>query len=668
MKRHEVLFQPEGIRVLVAAGQTVMEAANEAGIILNNACGGAGVCRKCAVELDGGGETVLACQCRVERDLGVTVPVGSRFFAQKILQTGLTPRAQVNPTLSKYSVQLEAAHLKDLRGDLARLIDAVNEQREETPGIKPGASEKAVQKKTWPRSALAMPPTVANDNGLIDSIAPTALAQLPEMLRTNDYRLTAVCRGGRIIAIEPGDTQTSLYGMAVDVGTTTVVAYLVNLADGRVVATAAETNPQIPFGDDVISRIEYTRLHEHGLHRLHRCIVDGVNGLIERLVEQAGIKGESIYEVTAAGNTTMQHLLAGVPVLAIAQAPYVSVFSSGITLRAGDLGLNVCREADVYLLPGVAAHVGGDAAAVAMSVGLGTLGEMTEKTWPRSALAMPPEITENPEKTIKKHGQDGHATAAIALDIGTNGEIVMAGGGRLAACSTAAGPAFEGARIHQGMRGAAGAIERVVIRGDHVEHQTIGGGKPVGICGSGLIDAIAEMLNAGILDSSGRLSRGEDLLATVGPAIRDRVIDYQGAPAFMLAAGDETQHGRPIVLTQRDIREAQLGKAAIAAGMSILMKHLGIELDSVERIYLAGAFGNYIRPENARRIGLLPAMGIEKIQFVGNAAGTGAIEVLCSRDIRRYNECLASRIEYVELAGREEFMRIFSDSMFFPER
>ena len=432
--------------------------------------------------------------------------------------------------------------------------------------------------------------------------------------------------------METGDTTGALFGLAADIGTTTVVTSLVNLINGQTIAVASETNPQVTFGDDVISRIEHTRANPNGLQQLHHRIVDCLNRLIAQLCEKSPVKPWQIYELAVAGNATMQHLLLGIPVEQIAQAPYVSAVCSAVNVPAEALGLDIHPQGNVYVMPSVAAHIGGDTVAVALATSMRT------------------------SNTIN-----------LALDIGTNGEIVLGNAQRLFACSAAAGPAFEGARIAHGMRAAAGAIEQLHIS-DDVDISVIGGDKPVGICGSGLIDAIAELLNAGILDATGRILTGAELPDDLPAALGRRVIEQNGAPAFVLASDQQTKNGKTLALTQRDIRQAQLGKAAINAGITALLNRADISLDQIDQVFLAGAFGNYIRPASARRMGLLPDLPLEKIRFVGNAAAVGAKQVLLSSQARQSAEQTATAIAYLELAGHPEFQDLFSESMFFPEK
>lgn len=429
------------------------------------------------------------------------------------------------------------------------------------------------------------------------------------------------------------DADAEGHAVAVDIGTTTVVASLLDLSRGDALATASATNPQNIYGADVISRITHATTRPRGTRELQERVIEAINALLDDLIRRAGIGREQIRALTVVGNTTMTHLFLGVRPDGLSRAPYEATFTEARTVRAGDLGLAVPPTADVHVLPGIGGFLGADTVAVALATRLQELPGWT-----------------------------------LALDIGTNGELLLAGDGRIWATSTAAGPAFEGAQISSGMRAVAGAIERVRLGDDDIVLQVIGGGPPLGICGSGLIDAVAALLQSGVLDPSGRL-RTADELAGAPPALRDRVIRVDGQNAFVLArAADGPGPGAeagPVLLTQGDIRQLQLGKGAILAGARLLLREVGIEESRLDRVLLAGAFGNYIDPASARRIGLLPDVPLSRIVPVGNAAGAGAQEAALSRRRRRQAEELARAIVHVPLAERPEFQGEFVRAMRF---
>lgn len=431
------------------------------------------------------------------------------------------------------------------------------------------------------------------------------------------------------VSLDPTDTVGRLCGAAFDVGTTTIVGTLLDLARGDQLATSARANPQIPLGDDVIARIGHAG--NGGLRQLQSLVVRCLNDMIAEMCARVGLPRESVYEVSVAGNTTMNHLLLGIDPTPLAHAPYRAVLLEGRTTPAEELGIRIRPGAPVYTLPNIAGYVGGDTVGVILASGM--------------------------------HEYDG---VQLALDIGTNGEIVLGGRGRLVACSTAAGPAFEGARIRHGMRAASGAIEKVLIDSD-VRLNVIGGHRPRGLCGTGVIDAIAALLDVGVIDSSGRMLTRDELPSGVPEAVKSRVSERGGQPCFELARPEESATHESICLTQRDVREVQLGKGAVRAGTSIILREYGIAAGDVERVLLAGAFGNFIRASSAIHIGLLPGELRDRVEFIGNAAGTGAKMVLAGRTCREAAERIARSTEYIELAGRADFQAEFAEAMMFPE-
>jgi uncharacterized 2Fe-2S/4Fe-4S cluster protein (DUF4445 family) len=530
MKHCEVIFKPDGQRISIHAGATLVEAAGQAGIVLNTACGQRGICGKCVVQLEPGGEKVLACQYRIADDITVTVPAESRFFEHKILSQGLEVRGKICP-------------------DVYRKYLAENS-----------------------------------------------------------------C--GRIL------------GVAVDIGTTTVVAKLIDMSNGECLATEAVINPQSRYGDDVISRIAYA-LTDEKLAELHNVIVDCIRELTAKLCRQAKTDAKQVYEICVVGNTTMNHLFLELPVSQLGQAPYKAFSVEAKDVSAGKLFPGINAAGNVHTVENITGFVGSDTVAAALATDVNLADEVT-----------------------------------LLVDIGTNGEVVLGTKEKLYAASCAAGPAFEGARISCGSRAMDGAIEAVIVNVEDIDLDVIGNGKARSICGSGLIDAAAIMLDLGIIDTSGKFVERERLRKHLPPAIFSRVIGWNGRPAFVLAYG--RKEGEPkVVLTQKDIRETQLAKAAIRAGIRLLQKKIGLEDSDIKHILLAGAFGNYIRRESALRIGLLPSVPIERIRFVGNAACSGAEMALLSSEARKSAGELARRIEYVEIAHEKEFETVFADSMLF---
>ena len=530
MKHFTITFKPDDKQISIHAGATLVEAAEQAGIILNTVCGGKGTCKKCLVKIGPDAQEVLACQHHIQSDLTVTIPNSSRFFEQKILEHGI-----------------------DTKIDLAATI------------------HEKYQAKAAP---------------------------------------------------------DKIFGIAVDIGTTTVVTKLINMTDGQCLATEAVLNPQSRYGDDVISRIAYAQTDEK-LAELQKTIIDCINDLTTKLCKKTSIDANHIYEMCVVGNTTMNHIFLKLPVTQLGQAPYKAFSLDAHDLPAGELALRINPAGNIHTVENIAGFVGSDTTAVALAVDINSAEEMT-----------------------------------LVVDIGTNGELVLGTKSKLYAASCAAGPALEGARITCGSRAAQGAIEAVVVNGDDIDLDVIGNCPARSICGSGLIDAVAVMLNLGIIDATGRFVEPQKLKDKLPSAIFSRIIEQDGQLAFCLNRAANVSE-RKVFLTQKDIRETQLAKAAIRAGIRLLQKRIGLEDCDIEHILLAGAFGNYIRKKSALRIGLLPAVPAEKIRFVGNAAVSGARMILLNRHCREMAGKLARKIEYIEIAHEPEFQDVYADSMFF---
>lgn len=528
MNHYKVTFGPKGETVSIHAGATLLEAAAQAGIILNAVCGGAGTCGKCTVILQPEGRKVLACTFKVQGDLTVEVPSDSIYFQERILQHGIDREVVIAPGIHQH---------------------------------------------------------------------------LPELKDVEH-----------------------LFGVALDIGTTTVVAKLVDMSNGDCTATAAVANPQISFGDDVVSRIAYGETDE-GLDKLHASIIACVNSLIDELCADAKLDCEHIYEVTVAGNTTMNHIFLKFPVRQLGQAPYEAYSTKAEDRNSAEMGININPRGNVHVIEGISGFVGSDITAVAVAVGMDEVEKMT-----------------------------------LVVDIGTNGELILGTRDRMYSASCAAGPALEGARIRSGSRAVDGAIEAVVINDNDIDLDVIGDSEPRSICGSGLIDAISVLLELGLLDETGRFVEKDAVKGKLPEAIVNRLIEQDGQWGFALADGD--QNG-PVILTQRDIRETQLAKAAIRAGIVLLQKKAGITDADLDQVLLAGAFGNYIRRESALKIGLLPDVPLEKVHFIGNAASSGARMVLISSECRKLAADIVEKIEYVEIAHQTEFQMVFAEALMF---
>lgn len=416
-----------------------------------------------------------------------------------------------------------------------------------------------------------------------------------------------------------------ILGLAVDIGTTTVVAKLIDMTNAKTLATESDLNPQIRYGDDVVSRIAYAD-SEAKFHILQQMIVECLNTLIKRLCKVSECNTKNIYEVCAVGNTTMNHILLQWPIHQLGQAPYEAHSLEAADISAAHLGLDVNPNANVHTVENIAGFVGSDTIAVGLAV------EIASATQP-----------------------------TLVVDIGTNGELLLNTGHKLYSASCAAGPALEGGRITCGSRAVEGAIEAVVLNANDIDIDVIGNCPPRSICGSGLIDAVAVILDLGIIDKTGRFLQSDQLKRKLSQPLADRLIVDDGRLAFCLADTPQAK----VILTAADIRQVQLAKAAIGAGIKLLQKKAALADDDIERILLAGAFGNYIRRKNAVRIGLLPDIRHDRIRFVGNAASSGAQMILLSSNCRKLAGKLAADIEYVEIAKETDFSDIYADSMIF---
>lgn len=609
-----VLFEPEGRRVTVEPGTTILEAARGAGVGVRSECGGEGSCGTCRVIVEdqsGLGRVSederrhlkpsevrrgyrLSCRASIRGDAVVFIPPETRVGLRRVQTEGLERPVKLEPLVRKFHLRLPRPSLRDLRPDLERLLDSL-----------------------W--DAASVRPVVDLE----------LLRGLPEALRRADWDVTvAVWDGRRVVSVEEGDTVGALYGFSVDIGTSKIVGYLVDLNSGAVASVESRENPQVAHGEDVLSRVSYAVGARGGLRRLQRLVVEAVNGLVSDSCEEAGVDPRRVYEVTVVGNTAMHHLFLGIPPRHLALAPYVPAVKAPLDIEARSLGLQVNPRGNVHVLPVIAGFVGADAVADILATGL--------------------------------HESD---ETRLLMDVGTNGEVFVGNRGDIVSCSCAAGPAFEGMHIRHGMKAVTGAIERLRIDPEthEVKYETIGGGRPVGLCGSGVLDAVAEMFRCGILNRQGGFT-GD------ARSPRLRRIDGERETEFVVAWREETGTGQEITVSRQDIQEAQLAKAAMHTGAALLMEEKGLTEADLDRVYVAGAFGGYLNPESARLIGLIPDVPPEKIRFVGNTAISGAKMALVSREAREEAKRLARRVRYVELMTVPGFSREFASSMFLPHR
>ncbi|MCL4407316.1 MAG: ASKHA domain-containing protein [Thermotogae bacterium] len=576
----------------VGDGANLFEFLISNGIYVPSTCGGRHICGKCKVEVSTDQKTGkdeerfltdsekqmhirLACFVKVDSDMEVRVPAEKQA---NILTEGMYALRDVNPRIKKRSLILSKPSLQDQRDDLKRITDEIGDVK----------------------------------------VPLNVLKKIPVILENNDHRIKYVTRKGELISVEPFESN-KVYGIAVDIGTTTIAAYLEDLRSGEKIDVYSSMNPQRIFGADVITRIDHTIRKAEGLDEIQKVMTEELNKIVDEFCKRNGIDVENVYEIAIAGNTTMIHLAFGIPAKNIANAPFIPAFTSAIEIKANEIGVKINPQGYILSLPSVASYIGADIVADILS------SRMYEKD----------EIS-------------------LLLDIGTNGEIVLGNKDKLVACSAAAGPAFEGTEITFGTGGVIGAIDHVDLT-KHPAYTTIGGEAPSGICGSGIVDAISEMTKFGIIDTTGKMCSKDEI--NLDGDISQRIIQYKGEPAFLI---DDK-----ICITQGDVRQIQLAKGAIYAGIKVLMKKAGINFEDIKKVYIAGGFGNYIDPDAASQIGLIPKSLTDKVIQIGNAAGSGAIMALVSDNELKTAIEIAKRVEYIELSNTDEFQEEFMNGMYF---
>ena len=620
----KITFLPDKKNINVNKETTILEALESVGINIDTPCGGKGICGKCKVLVVEGITTAssiekkflseeemgkgfrLACQTKLFKDAIIEIPLEIKLDFEKVYSTNL--KGDINHIKNNFAID---SNLKKVFLDLRK--PSLDDQRSDWQRIKDRLSLSEVE----------------NISNLKISIE--TLRKMPNLIRKANFKVTVTILNNEIIDIENGETTNNSYGIAFDIGTTTVAGYLIDLRTGVELSAVAKTNPQIIYGEDVISRIEFIQRQKNGLEKLQNEVINTLNKIIRETTKKAKIDKKNIYKTVIVGNTCMHHLFLGLNPINLAPSPYIPVISESLSLKVKDIpGLSLNPTANICMLPNISAFVGADISA----------GILSTFMW-------------REDKTV------------IFVDLGTNGEIVLSVRGKLWACSTAAGPAFEGARISSGMRAAEGAIDRVKMNHKSFAYNVIKDGKVRGICGSGLIDLIAEMLRLGLINKSGRLTDREECNPELGGEIRRRIVKGQKGNKFLLVEGKGTENGDPVFLTQKDIREVQLAKAAIFAGIKILLKEVNISPEDIQEILLAGAFGNFIDNESARRIGLIPHLSLKKIKSVGNAAGRGAEIALLSEKMKKVCRDTAREVQYIELSSRLDFQDEFIKAISF---
>ncbi len=604
---YTVNFQPIGRRVSVGSSKTLLSAAQGAGIDIASICGGIGSCNSCKIRLISGSLTTrtleeemifttdeldsgyrLACQSYPQSDLTVEIPPESLTAPQRLQVEGQEFDVQIDPSVIPFVLDIPKPTITDLRADTIRVVDALILSGEKPPFV----------------------------------FAPPVLEELSPLLRQNDWQVSLAMRKRTIVAVLP--LSLPLLGLAVDVGTTKLAAYLCDLSTGSVLAKAGAMNPQTAFGEDVISRISYSSSAPNGRKTLQSRLVETLNQLIHDLCLQAGgptqpVISEQIVEAVVVGNTAMHHLFAGLPVHQLGVAPYVPAVSESLEIDAQRVGLAIAPGAKIYLPPNIAGYVGADHVAMLLATGI----PAASKT-------------------------------SIALDIGTNTEISLVHDGEIISCSCASGPAFEGAHIQAGMRAAPGAIERVQVIQGELRTQTIDHLPPIGICGSGILDAIACMQQLGAMDQHGSLIPAHPLI---------RQDDH--SRYFVLIDQLKSGTGQDLVITRKDVNEIQLAKGAIRTGIEVLLEVAGIPAQAIEEFIIAGAFGTYINIPSAIQIGMFPSLPLDRFHQVGNAAGAGARQMLISIGQRSIADDIARHVKYIELSTYPNFTHLFSKSLFF---
>jgi uncharacterized 2Fe-2S/4Fe-4S cluster protein (DUF4445 family) len=597
--------------VRVPPGVSVFDSASWNGIAIDSTCGGHGTCHKCKVRLSSSTPATrhdertftptqldqgwrLACLVQATRDLAIEVP--PLTTRPKAATVGVGRQVILRPAVQKRYVELAEPTLSDQRPDLVRLLDAIDDL-EPVPDL-------------------------------------YALRRLPTVLRQSDFKVTAVVVDEALVDVEPGDTTATRYAIAFDLGTTTVVATLLDLETGTPVSVASSLNRQQPFGADVITRISATMLDARALDRLRDAAHETLSQLTDEVCTSSGVDPAHVYEVALAGNATMTALALGLDPEPLGVAPFVMATDRPADVLAADLGLSLHPRARAVVFPALGAYVGGDIVAGMLATGM-----------------------------------DRDKRTRLFIDVGTNCEIVLSDGDTIVSTAAPAGPAFEGGAIRCGMRASDGAIEVVRLLGpdssEPVGLQVIGDVKPRGLCGSGLVDAVAELVRIGLLDGSGRFV-DDDVAVELAPALADRLTYLGQERVFVLhRPSEDAPPEESVVISQRDVRELQFAKAAISTGWSLLVGELGIDPRDVQQVLLAGSFGSYLSPASAVRIGLVPPLPVLRIVSAGNVAGEGAKMALLSIRERAGATTLLEEVRYVELSDRSDFNDRFVEQLAF---
>jgi uncharacterized 2Fe-2S/4Fe-4S cluster protein (DUF4445 family) len=604
---------PDDLWLKVRRGKTILEALEKTDVAIATDCGGLGQCGKCKL--------------RILSSIGPPPKETAKFLTNDEVVQGvrLACRTKIKKDLSIYVGEADSDEdyfqiLKTGERPMLYLDPLLKKQR---VILAPESYFEGIP--DLDRIKMALGPEYLNLEASL-----TSLRNLPGILQRNRTRGTAVLQNHYLLDYQDVDRAEQSYGLVFDLGTSTLVGKLINLIAGTEIAAISRLNSQHKFGSDVISRLKYIMEHRDGLEQLHDLLIKDINLITRRLLEVHKLKPKDIFIGVAAGNTTMQHLLLKLNPTGIAGAPFAPIVTNGLKLKASKLGLNLHPEAQLYVMPCKSGYIGGDLISTILASG----------------------AAEQDDAVI------------LGLDLGTNGEIFLGNRKRMLTCSAAAGPALEGAKITHGMIAKSGAIEGVYAEENTLKYKVIGNLKPKGMCGSGIVDLAAVLLHCGYINYEGLIEN---------PEIEDdnlynmRVLHREDVNDFLIVSKEESYHNKDIFLTQKDVRELQLAKGAVAAGIDILMNELGIGVEDVQQIHLAGALGNYIHPFSALRIGLIPSVNPEIIKPLGNAASTGGSMVLLSKTHWNMAEALAKRLEHIELSTRSDFNQKFIEHLDFPK-
>ncbi len=594
-------FEPAGRRGRWLESESLLDCARRLGVGLISICGGNGSCGCCKVQIMGGAVSTptsierrgfstreleegyrLACQTYPCGDCKVRVPAESMSTPQRTQVEGLELDVSIDPPVRAYHLSLSAPSLSDMRSDAERVLEALEQQHQ------------------------------VCSHGIDVEV----LRSISARLRSWNWQTQASVRGGELVALGPWPGRQ--LGMAVDLGTTKIAAYLIDLGNGQTLAAEGIMNPQISYGEDIVRRISCVMNSSGGGQQMRRLVVEALNKLTRKLCTMVDAVPEQIVEAVIVGNTAMHHLLLGLPVEQLARSPFVPAVSQALDIRARDVGLHFAPGAYVHLLPNIAGFVGADHVAMLLAT------------------------------------EAGHSDGLrIALDIGTNTEVCLVSEGKMTSVSCASGPAFEGGHIKDGMRAASGAIERFRLENDELSYHTIDDASPVGLCGSGVLDVLAQLHLGGVIDGRGRIT-----------ASHRRVRTRDGQREFVIVSEEERSEGPAITITQQDVRQLQLAKAAIHTGIQLLLEESGRSEEEIEQVIIAGAFGTYVDVSSAVLIGMLPSLPLDRFRQVGNAAGTGARLALLSSSKRAEAQDIARRVGYIELATAPRFMKTFVEATY----